>query len=262
MRWNRRKIAMRVACSILGIVSTFGFYLLLLCHPGLFFSHHFSRGGITLFSDEPIPAEAAGRILQDVERRLVRSPLATPSRMKDLRVYVCNRRWRFGLFANSRYNVGGLTYPPLSDNIFLRTAHFPANRLVGPSGNEVPGERTLSYFIAHEIVHILVARELGPVGFWRLPVWKNDGYADLVAKGGDFDFDHAREQLRSGDPKLDPQRSGLYLRYHLLVAYLLDHQGISVDELLHRDFDPSKLEAEILASGGRETRGDVPGGSK
>lgn len=38
------------------------------------------------------------------------------------------------------------------------------------------------------------------------------------------------------------------LRYHLLVAYLVDYKGISVHELLNRDFDQAQLEAEILAS--------------
>ena len=228
MQRNCKKIVRIAALSALGIVAALFSYLVLLCHPGLFFPHAFTRGGITLFSDEPIPPEPAGRILEDVERRLARSPLAAPPRIRDLRIYICNRRWRFVLFANSRYKAGGLAYSPLSDNVFLRAVHFPANRLVGYSGHETPGVRTLSYFIAHEIMHTLVARELGIVKYWRLPAWKNEGYADLVAKGGDFDYELAREQLRRGDRELDPQRSGLYLRYHLLVAYLLDHKGIVV----------------------------------
>ena len=251
MRLNRKKIARVAAYSTLGIVGIVVSYLALLCHPGLFFPHTFTRGGITLYSDEPIPPEPAGRILEEVERRLAGSPLAAPPRIKDLRIYICNRRWRFVLFANTKYKFGGLAHSPLSDNIFLRAVHFPANRLVGHSGQEAPGARTLSYFITHEIMHILVARELRIVKHWRLPAWKNEGYADPVAKGGDFDYEQAREQLRRGDRELDPKRSGLYLRYHLLVAYLLDHKGISVAELLNREFDPAQLEAEMLASEGR-----------
>ena len=116
----------------------------------------------------------------------------------------------------------------------------------------MPGERTLSYYIAHEIMHALISRELGIVKDWRLPAWKNEGYADLIAKGGDFDYERAREHLRRGDRELDPKRSGLYLRYHLLVAYLLDRKGISVGDLLTREFDPARLEAEILAPEGRD----------
>jgi hypothetical protein len=251
MRLNRRKIARVTAFTILGIIAIVGLYLGLICHPGLFFSHSFTRGTITLYSDEPIPPGPAGQILDQVAQRLARSPLAAPPRINDLRVYICNRRWRFNLFANTRYKVGGLAYPPLSDNIFLRTVHFPANRLVGYSGKETTGARTLSYYIAHEIMHVLAARELGVVRHWRLPAWKSEGYADLIAKGADFDYEQTRAQFRKDERDLDPKQSGLYLRYHLLVAYLLDRKGIRVDDMLNRAFDLKQLEAEILADDDR-----------
>jgi len=247
MRLNRKKLAKMAAFSILGLLGGAGAYLSLLCHPGLFFPYTFTHGGINVYSDEPIPALPAGRILAEVERRLAVSPLAALPRNQNHRIYICNRRWRFALFANTRYNVGGLTYAPLSDNVFLRAVHFDTDRLIGPRGKDVPGVRTLSYYIVHEISHNLVARELGIVKYWQLPAWKNEGYADLVGKGGEFDYEQAREQLRRNEKELDPARSGLYLRYHLLVAYLLDHKGTSIADLLNRDFDQTQLEAEILA---------------
>jgi hypothetical protein len=245
IRWTQ--VLRAILWAALGLAVVFALYLVLLCYPRAFFHHSFTRRGITLYSDEPIPSGPAERILEDVERRLLQSPLASPDRLKVLRIYICNRRWRFILFANFRHRVGGLIYQPLSDNIFLRAANVEANRLIGPSGNEVPGQRTLVYYIAHEATHALVGRELGVVKHWVLPSWKNEGYADFVAKGGEFDYGHARDQLRRGDPEFDPKHSGLYLRYHLLVAYLLEHKGISVRELLEREFSPVRLEAEILA---------------
>src|SRR5207248_2293708 len=83
---------------------------------------------------------------------------------------------------------------------------------------------TLSYFITHEIMHVLVAGELGAGRYSRLPAWKDEGYADRIAKGTDFGYERAVRQLRRGDREMDPIRSGLYLRYHLLVAYLLDRE--------------------------------------
>ena len=228
-------------------MGSIGLYIALLCCPGLCFSHAFTRGAITIYSDEPIPPGPAGQIIAEVEERLAHSPLATPARLKNLRVYICNSRWRFVLFANTRYKVGGLVYTPISDNVFLRKVRFDRNCLVGHSGKDTAPPRTISYYIAHEIMHVLVGRELGIVRHWRLPAWKNEGYADLIAKGVNFDYGQARKQLRNGDPDLDPNRSGLYLRYHLLVAYLLIHRGISVHELLNGEFDPRELEAEILA---------------
>jgi hypothetical protein len=252
MRLNRKKIARVALFATLGLIIAGTLYLVLLCHPGLFFHYEFTRGGITLYSDEPIPAEPAGRILAEVERRLARSPLAVPPRVKDLHIYVCNRRWRFTLFANVRHQAGGLAYSPLTDNIFLRPVRFDENRLIGPSGQDVPGERTLTYFMAHEIMHVLVARELGAIGCLSLATWKNEGYADLIAKGGEFDYERAREQLRRRERDLDPKRSGLYLRYHLLVAYLLERRGVSPRDLLRHQFEPARLEEEILAPAGRD----------
>jgi len=259
LRFPRWKTLIRTAlAAVVGILTAAALYLLLLRHPGLFFGHTFNDGILTLYSDEPIPP-AAQRVLKVAEARLERSPLMRNRAPRDFSIYICNRKWRFVSFANTRYKVGGLTYPPLSNNIFLRGVHFDANRLIGPSGNEVPGARTLSYYIAHEVVHTLVADHLGVVAHWRLPSWKNEGYADYIAKGNDFDFDRAVAQFRRGDRELDPVRSGLYLRYHLIVAYLLDFKGVGVRQMLTQQFDQRLVEAEILRRGGTVAVGQEDG---
>ena len=105
-------------------------------------------------------------------------------------------------------------------------------------------DRPLSYFIAHEVTHGLISRFLG-LAYWRIPVWKNEGYADYVGKGGDFDFQKNLALFKKGDPALDPRASGLYLRYHLLVAELLDRRKLSVEEMLRENFDREQLEADL-----------------
>jgi len=245
-RLRRWRIAKTILISVVAFLGVIALYLVIVCHPGPFFRYRLTRGEFAIHSDEPIPESSAARILDDVEKRLARSPLYRRGSAGRFQIYICNRKWRFLLFANIRHNAGGLTHAPISNNIFLRQAHLQTNRLVGPSGNEVPAERTLSYYITHEIVHTLIADELGPVGFWRLPTWKNEGYADYVGKGGNFDYARCVGGLRSGAPELDPRKSGLYLRHHLLVAYLLNRKGFRVDDLLRSEFDPARLETEIL----------------
>ena len=190
-RLDGKKAFKAAIFSILGMASLFALYLVLLCHPGFFFRHTFSRRGITLYSDEPIPSRAAEEVLKGTEQRLARSPLFRRRPGAGIRVYICNWRWRFILFANYKYQVGGLTYPPLNNNIFLRGVDIDADRLIGPSGTPVPGERTLTYFIAHEIMHTLISDELGALAYWRFPDWKDEGYSDYVAKGASFQYDHA-----------------------------------------------------------------------
>jgi len=237
----------RLFVGVLFFPGMFGLYLLLLIFPDPCFAYAYRQGRIVIRSDEPIPA-SAGSVLHEVEGRLATSVLPRASR--DCRIYICNRPWRFVLFANFRYGVGGLTYPPLSNNIFLRGVDFDDNRLKGPSGIKVPGERTLSYFIAHEIVHTMIADRIGAFAYCQLPKWKDDGYCDYVAKGRFFSYDDALVRFRRGDPELDPALSGLYLRYHLLVAHLLDKRGKSVPELLKGSFDPIVIEHELLAPEG------------
>jgi hypothetical protein len=62
-----------------------------------------------------------------------------------------------------------------------QSAHRTARRK--PSGNEVPGERTLGYFIAHEVTHTLIADRLGVIAYWRLPVWKEKVTPTTSARG-------------------------------------------------------------------------------
>ncbi len=47
---------------------------------------------------------------------------------------------------------------------------------------------------------------------------------------------------------MDAQQSGLYLRYNLLVAYLLNHKRVGVHQMLSQEFDTASLEAEMLRS--------------
>lgn len=99
-------------------------------------------------------------------------------------------------------------------------------------GTEVDGERTLTYFIAHEVTHALLAKHLGRLGYLRLPTWINEGYADYLAKAGAFDYERELRQYRQGASDLDPAKSRLYNRYHLAVSYWLDKRGLNVGQLL------------------------------
>jgi hypothetical protein len=61
----------------------------------------------------------------------------------------------------------------------------------------VPGDRTLTYYIAHELAHTMVARRIGRRSYHALAPWQQEGYADYVGKGGAFDFDAARAEVRA-----------------------------------------------------------------
>jgi hypothetical protein len=117
----------------------------------------------------------------------------------------------------------------------------------GRSGEVKKGGRSLAYFIAHEVTHAMSADHVGRWRFHELAKFQTDGYADYVAFARHLDLRAERQALADDAPEMSPQRSGLYRRYELLVDYLLDHRGLSVDELLSRHLDQQPLEAELLA---------------
>ena len=62
-----------------------------------------------------------------------------------------------------------------------------------------------------------------------------------------FNYDEAKRAFLAGAPEMDWQKSGLYWRFHLLVAYLLDRQHWSVQRLLTESIEQSAVEDAIRA---------------
>jgi hypothetical protein len=94
------------------------------------------------------------------------------------RILVCQSPWLFALLSGPRYKVGGINPVYLNRNIFIRPVNWTTGRLISHSGREVPGDRTLPDYFAHEITHGLTVQHLGRWDYLRLPVWIRDGYAD------------------------------------------------------------------------------------
>ena len=93
----------------------------------------------------------------------------------------------------------------------------------------------------------MTVRRLGSLAYARLETWQREGYADYVGKAGSFDFEATLHDFKAKTRALEPARSGLDLRYHLLVAELLDHRGMNSEALLSRPIDAAPLEAELAA---------------
>jgi hypothetical protein len=215
-------------------------YALLLVYPQPLFAYQLEQGGIVVHARRPIP-EAMRDTLTKVRARLDRSPLYDPSQTSH--VFICEPRWVFALFARTNYRVGGIAHGLIGRHVFLRESDMDHDRLIGPSGQPVAADRPLSYFMAHELTHIIAARHLGLLAYARLPKWVNDGYADYVAR--DIDLDAALQGLKNGVRELDPLRSGLYLRYHLMIAYLLNVRRTPLKGVLQRVDDGRDVEQAL-----------------
>jgi len=181
-------------------------------------------------------------VLDDATRRLSTSELHDPQIGFD--IFICNEPWRIWLFSQSfDASVGAVTDNWLTRNIYLRESDIAANRLIPPHGQLADADvRPLSYFIAHEATHVMQSRAFGRLMKFRYPKWLIEGYADFVAKGGSFDFEENRRLLLEDDPRLDYAKSGLYRRYHLMVAILLEKDGYTISRL----FASPPQEADVI----------------
>jgi len=238
-----KALPVRIAAAA---VTLFACYLAILCFPQPLFPYSIRAEGLTLHSDRAFPPAAGQQVLQLAAAKLATSPLEANRPTYD--IFVCNTPWRRVLFFNKDYNAGGIAPYPMTSHVFLRDSQIENNRLISPLGTPITGDRTLDYFIAHEVTHQLTGLAIGPIRYFELPPWVREGYADYVGKGKSFDYGAARNAFRSGAPEMDYKKSGLYLRYNLLVAYLIEHQHWTVTKLLAAPPSQKSVETAVKAS--------------
>ena len=242
------KLPTRLRSLALGLAATF--FLItaagaaIVAYPEPLHGYYVEQSRLRLHSDRPFDQDKGRALLAEVERRLAAAPPELRDPDSIYRIVVSNSQWRRRLTFLWNYGAGGVNYYPLGGVVFIRQADIDAGFVLRSDGMQVPAPRTLAYYAAHEIGHSLIGRRVGAVGNWKLPVWIREGLADYVGFGGDVDIEALTRALRAGDPDLDPQRSGLYARYRLLVAYLLEREGWNVDRLLQSGL--SQAEAERL----------------
>ena len=242
MRGAVKRLAAAGRWGMLLVVTLLVAYGVLLLYPQPLFAHELRHEGIVLHATRPIPG-AMHATLRRVQARLDRSPVYSSGTVTH--VFICEPRWLFALFARNNYRAGGIANAYLRGHVFLRESDMDRDRLIGPSGQPVPVDRPLSYFIAHELMHVAIARTLGPWRYSRLPRWVDDGYADYVAR--DIDLGEALQGFKEGRRELAPERSGLYVRYHLMVAHALEKSGLTPRALLETPPEGGDVERQLLA---------------
>ena len=236
-----RRVAKRALLTLLGSAAA---WLALILHPQPLFAYSAQRANVVLYTRAPMPPQA-GPLLDEVVRRISRSPLYDARRTHH--VFLCDTRTLFGLLTVTGYRAGGVAHAELGGNVFIRPFSIERGTVTGPSGQEKTGERTLTYFIAHEITHAMTADRTGRWRYRQLSAFQVEGYADYVGFGRPLDLARERESLINDAPEMSTRRSGLYKRYELLVAYLLERGGFSVDELLAVPIDQRQIEDELLS---------------
>jgi hypothetical protein len=238
--WGRRA-AKRI---LLSVVTALAGWAALVIHPQPLFAYTAQEGNIVLHARRPFPAETKP-VLDDVLRRVSGSPLYDPGRVHH--VFLCDTPGLYAFLALWDWKSGGVTQTMVRGHAFIRPYDIQRGTVFGRSGEVKKGGRSLAYFIAHEVTHAMTADHLGRWRYHGLANFQTEGYADHVAFARHLDLRADREALVEDAPEMSPRRSGLYRRYELLVDYLLDRRGLSVDDLLARHMDQQQVEAELLA---------------
>ncbi|GAB4145661.1 MAG: hypothetical protein OHK0017_05500 [Patescibacteria group bacterium] len=222
---SRALVAKGLNLLILFILGTASVYIITLSFPQPFFKYSSTRGTITVRSDREFNLQKMDQILSGVESKLKKSPLYK-SETQHL-VIIIQTPWIWNYFAAQAPQVGGINYTYFNHAIYLRQGDVDNNRLIGPSGNPVPGERTLEYFITHEITHTLEYQSM-PLGQYPVSTnWMLEGYADYIAHDSKT-YEQALDKYLN-----TPETTGAkyYTRVRTMTAYLLEKEQISFDKL-------------------------------
>ena len=215
-----------------------------LAFPQPLFAYRAERGALQLWSDRPFDVAKAEDVLIDTERRIARSPFALGPGPH--RIFIANAEWRRRLVFLWNQGAAGVNYYPLR-NVFIRHSDVDGDRVFGNAG-PVPPPRTLAYYAAHEVGHSLIGERIGFLANHRLPRWIREGLADYIGFGGKVDIDALTRALIADEREMNPQLTGLYARYRLLVAYFIAREGWSVDRLLASNMPQEEAEQRLLAA--------------
>lgn len=205
----------------------------------MLFAYHHHYKNFDVHSDLPISSDI-DKVLDDVIFRISHSELYDSR--DSFSIYICNSTWRLLLFTR-RAGVGGLVNQGLSDNVFIRESEIAENKIVSPTKGEeiaLPEERPLSYFIAHEITHVLQTK-VDRFMHFTTPTYIVEGYADYIGKATHFKYGRYLNNLNRNDITMNPE-TGLYNKYHLLVAHLMDKKGMTFQEIAHKKIDIAQVE--------------------
>lgn len=228
---------MKIGLILFGMI-----VLSLFFHPQPLFLRSVRINHLSLYSDQAFSPSDGRKILEQVQLKLNASPLY--SAQDHYAIFICNTQWRRVLFFFANRRAGSIVYYPLSSNVFLSGAAIEENRLISPSGKPDVLGRRLDHFIAHEIAHILTGRVTGRRCYHDLPAWIKEGYAEYIGSRGTFDYGEAVQAFRTGAPKMNTPAAAPYLRYNLLVAYLLEKRKWSPKQLF--EISPSQDEVEAM----------------
>lgn len=213
-------------------------YLVLLYFPQPLFAYSTTYERFDVYSREPIDA-GLQKVLDRAEEKLRTSPLYDASVSR--RIYLTNGFKMYALLSHKAYNSFANSVP-FVNNVFINKTDVPADLVIMNRAKN--NSRSLSGVVAHEITHLFIRQRYGTVRSVVMPAWKNEGYCEYIAGESTIPLE---EGIRLWRENPFDDTGYRFIKYHLMVKFLLEKEGMSVDDLFNRDFDEKEVAAKTLA---------------
>jgi hypothetical protein len=214
-------------------------YLLLLNFPQPLFAYSTKYESYKVYSRQPIGQELTA-VLESAETRLRRSPLYETSATRH--VYLTDGFGVYALLSHKAYNSFANSVP-FVDNVIINRSDVGADRVF--VNREKNNSRSLSGVIAHEVTHLFIRQRYGTISASLIPRWKNEGYCEYIAGDSTISIE---EGVRLWRENPSDDMSYRYLKYHLMVKYLLDDEKMSVDDLFTKSLDEDEIATRTFAA--------------
>lgn len=233
---NRMKKSRKIIfISLAALISV---YFLLLIFPEIFFKHKLEYKSFVLHAHSK-PDENIFHVLDTAESLLSHSELYKKQTGK-YHLFFCNNFFEYAFFAPTESHAFA-SNQLFTNNIFFSKSDISKNS-IERNGQE-NNSRTLSGTIAHEVTHCLIKTDLGFIKYLLLDTWKNEGYADFIAKESSFKFIVGMYFICNSQTPSSP--SFQYFKYRLYVDYLIKSKKMSFNQIANGKFNLKDLDKQI-----------------
>ncbi len=199
-------------------------YLVPLLYPQIFFSHQYTKYGLTVYSHQPIPTAVEQR-LNEVYEIIGKNEIYDPT--LKARIFVCNSLAWYRLFFPT-YN--GLYYSmsrPRLGHVFIAMADLVRNKVGSPDIET--SWRSFTGVCAHELFHLLIANAVEKRGYADPPKWVVEGYCEYASRNISLPESIGLNTILT---ETDNRHSFEYYKRNKTVKYLIEQKGFDFDSLL------------------------------
>lgn len=247
-----RKWLFSIFVIVLGLFFVYVLSLFLLIRfPYPWFPYKLQYQNFSVHSDQKIDG-GFSEILDDTTERLAFSEFYEPDR--SYRIFLCNDVKNYSFFASlvelspksQGFNV------QFVGNIFLSLQFIKIiQSQFGTGYKNTVLEGSVAHILTHEIAHTYNGKKLGYFAERKLPLWKNEGYAEYTAakyaiqKNSVYEFIDQLITLVDNDQLKNHPIRRQYIQSLLIVTYLAEIKNMTFQHIVELEVPERELLAEI-----------------